>query len=106
MLPGVSGGWWRVPCCYRYLKWLGIALSLSLFLFLRLLVLFHFGSMPLKRALMLFPSKRFLPQSHACSTLPFRYTRMTYVMYLFILVVVARVIFIFNLHLDLSETSV
>ena len=69
--------------CYRYLKWLGIALSL----FLRLLVLFHFGSMPLKRALMLFPSKRFLPQSHACSTLSFRYTRVTYVTCLFILVV-------------------
>ena len=67
--------------CYRYLKWLGIAL------FLRLLVPFHFGSMPLKRALMLFPSKRFLPQSHACSMLSFRYTRVTYVTCLFILVV-------------------
>ena len=77
---------------------------LSLFL-LDYLYSFYFGLMPLKRALMLFPSKRFLSQSHACSTLSFRYTRVTYVMCLFILVVCGTCNLSFYLHLDLSETS-
>ena len=42
------------PECYRYLKWLGISLSLSL---LDYLYSSYFSSMPLKCALMLFPSK-------------------------------------------------
>ena len=74
--------------CYQYLKWLGITPSLSLSLsFLDYLYSSISAQCPLNVHSCFFPQKRFLLQSHACSTLSFRYTRVTYVTCLFILVV-------------------
>ena len=67
----------RTPC-YRYLKWLGIASFLNNYS-CSLFEASHLFNVNLR----FFPLKRFLTRSHAYSTSPFRYWRVTHVFHIY-----------------------